>query len=95
MIHFVRTVLISPGKMAEAMAFAKEIASYSEGLTGFIVANEQEAAGAVPRLATLSRQRIRARFEERFTARRMAEDYLKIYRDLAEARVPRLRVVKA
>ena len=35
MIHFVRTVSIAPGKMAEAMAFAKEIASYSEGLTGF------------------------------------------------------------
>ena len=64
------------------------------GLTGFIVANEQEAAGAVPRLATLSRSRIRARFEERFTARRMAKDYLDVYRQMAESHVPRLRVVK-
>ena len=33
-------------------------------------------------LAQLSRPRIRARFEERFTARRMAEEYLDIYRGL-------------
>ncbi len=49
----------------------------------------------MPRLSKLSRSRIRVRFEERFTARRMAEDYLRIYRDLAESRVPKLRVVKA
>ena len=90
--------------MIEAMACGTPVLAYSggavpeiveHGLTGFIVANEQEAAGAVPQLAKLSRSRIRARFEERFTARRMAEDYLRIYRDLADSRVPRLRVVKA
>jgi len=89
--------------MIEAMACGTPVLAYSagavpeiveHGLTGFIVANEQEAAGAVPRLATLSRQRIRARFEERFTARRMAEDYLKVYRQMAESHEPRLRVVK-
>src|SRR5258708_3050921 len=78
--------------MIEAMACGTPVLAYSggavpeiveHGLTGFIVANEQEAAGAVPRLAKLSRSRIRARFEERFTARRMAKDYLQVYRDLA------------
>jgi hypothetical protein len=49
----------------------------------------------VPRLTTLSRSRIRTRFEERFTARRMAQDYLQVYREMAESHVPRLRVVKA
>jgi glycosyltransferase involved in cell wall biosynthesis len=89
--------------MIEAMACGTPVLAYSSGavpeivehgLTGFIVANEQEAAGAVPRLAKLSRSSIRARFEERFTARRMAKDYLRVYRDLAESRVPKLRMVK-
>jgi glycosyltransferase involved in cell wall biosynthesis len=90
--------------MIEAMACGTPVLAYSagavpeiveHGLTGFIVANEQEAAGAVPRLARLSRSCIRTRFEERFTARRMAKDYLQVYRDLAASHVPRLRVVKA
>ena len=51
MIHFVRTVLISPGKMAEAMAFAKEIASYSEGLTGFKVEVSVPVTGNPSRIA--------------------------------------------
>ena len=82
--------------MIEAMACGTPVLAYSggavpeiveHGLTGFIVANEQEAAGAVPRLATLSRARIRARFEERFTARRMAKDYLRgLSRDGREPR---------
>jgi hypothetical protein len=38
---------------------------------------------AVERLSSLSRATVRQRFEDRFTARRMAEDYLAIYRSLA------------
>jgi glycosyltransferase involved in cell wall biosynthesis len=65
-------------------------------MTGFIVRNEVEAADAIrDRLDTLSRAKIRARFEERFTARRMANDYLEVYRSLVENEVPRLRLVKA
>jgi glycosyltransferase involved in cell wall biosynthesis len=67
-----------------------------DGVTGFIVRNEVEAADAIrDRLDTLSRAKIRARFEERFTARRMANDYLEVYRSLVENQVPRLRLVKA
>ena len=51
MIHFVRTVSIAPGRMAEAMAFAKEIASYSEGLTGFKVEVSVPIAGNPSRIA--------------------------------------------
>ena len=53
-----------------------------DGVTGFIVADEDQAAAAARRLNTLSRARIRRVFEERFTARRMAGDYLDIYRRL-------------
>ena len=37
--------------------------------------------------------RIRQRFEERFTARRMAHDYLAVYRSLMDGEAPRLRLV--
>ncbi len=63
-----------------------------DGVTGFIVEDEAGAAGAVDRLPQLSREAIRKRFEERFTARRMANDYLATYRNLMEAKVPRPRL---
>ncbi|PHK94559.1 glycosyl transferase [Pseudoroseomonas rhizosphaerae] len=66
------------------------------GLTGFIIENEDEAVAAVPRIAELDRARIRRRFEERFTARRMAEDYVSVYQQLIEAaKKLRLRAVNA
>jgi hypothetical protein len=37
---------------------------------------------------------VRATFEERFTARRMAEDYVSVYRSLSASRRPRLRLVQ-
>ena len=56
-----------------------------DGVTGFIVDDELGAVAAAGQLARLSRQTIRKRFESRFTARRMAEDYLAVYGDLIEA----------
>jgi glycosyltransferase involved in cell wall biosynthesis len=50
-----------------------------DGVTGFVVTDEVEAAAAVPRLAGLDRARIRREFDRRFTARRMALDYLSLY----------------
>ncbi|HTW26765.1 MAG TPA: glycosyltransferase family 4 protein [Acetobacteraceae bacterium] len=65
-----------------------------DGLTGFIVEDEVGAIAAVERLDHLSRAKVRARYEERFTARRMAEDYLAVYRRLAAERGSLLRVVR-
>ena len=53
-----------------------------EGVTGFIVADEAAAATAAGRLHLLDRERIRKVFEERFTAQRMAEDYVSLYQRL-------------
>ena len=53
-----------------------------EGVTGFIVADEAAAATAARRLRMLDRERVRKVFEKRFTARRMAEDYVSLYRCL-------------
>jgi len=53
-----------------------------DGVTGFIVDSIDEAVAAVPRALALDRRRVRARFEERFSAERMARDYLSVYRAL-------------
>ena len=53
-----------------------------DGVTGFIVDNEEEAAQAASQVSRLDRAQVRRAFEERFTARRMAEDYLNVYRRL-------------
>jgi glycosyltransferase involved in cell wall biosynthesis len=56
-----------------------------EGVTGFIVEDEPAAAHAAGRLHTLDRGVVRSVFEQRFTARRMAVDYTRIYQKLAFA----------
>src|SRR5262249_33441363 len=57
-----------------------------DGLTGFIVERKEEAVAASDQLSRLSRGAIRRHFEERFTARRMAHEYLSVYRDLTDKR---------
>ena len=54
----------------------------NDGETGYIVDDIGEAVAAVHRVACLSRQRCRRAFEERFSAKRMARDYLEVYQRL-------------
>jgi len=54
-----------------------------DGVTGFVVDGEAEAVQAIRRLGELDRRQIRAHFEQRFTATRMAEEYLSHYAMLA------------
>jgi glycosyltransferase involved in cell wall biosynthesis len=88
--------------MIEAMACGTPVIAFNrgsvpeivdDGVTGFVVEDEAGAIGAVDRLAHLSREGVRRRFEERFTARRMALDYLAVYRGLIEGHAPHLRLV--
>ena len=53
-----------------------------EGLTGNIVDSLEEAIVNLPRVMTLPRRTVRRRFEERFTATRMASDYVRVYNSL-------------
>jgi hypothetical protein len=59
------------------------------------VEDEFGAAEAVGKVGQLSRRAIRRRFEQRFTSRRMAEEYVSLYRSLIEVESlrPRLRSV--
>jgi glycosyltransferase involved in cell wall biosynthesis len=88
--------------MIEAMACGTPVIAFNrgsvpevvdDGLTGFIVEDETGAIGAVDRLGHLSREKIRRHFEERFTARRMAQDCLAVYRSLMDGAAPHLRLV--
>ncbi len=55
-----------------------------DGVTGFVVDGIEEAVRAVAALPGLSRERVRRAFEARFTAARMAQEYVDIYqRELA------------
>jgi glycosyltransferase involved in cell wall biosynthesis len=77
--------------MIEAMACGTPVIAFrggsvpevvEDGVSGFIVEDEVQAAAAVACLHHLDRARIRGVFAERFTVRRMAEDYLDLYRQL-------------
>ncbi len=59
----------------------------AHGRTGFVVHDLDEAVEAVGRMREISREACRAWVEERFSARRMVDDHLRVYeRVLAEAR---------
>ena len=88
--------------MIEAMACGTPVIAYNrgsvpevveDGVTGFVVEDELSAINAVRRLHQLSRGTIRARFEERFTARLMAKEYLATYRSLMSGAAARPRLV--
>ena len=55
----------------------------SDGQTGFLVDSVEAAAQAVGRIAEIDRHVCRETFERRFSARRMAQDYVEVYRRLA------------
>ena len=80
--------------MIEAMACGTPVLAFrngsvpeviDEGVTGFIVDSEEEGVRKLGSLLALDRGRVRRRFEERFTAARMAEDYVKLYKTLMPA----------
>lgn len=59
-----------------------------DGRSGFIVDDVAEAVRACGRIDTLDRAGVRAAFEDRFTAARMASDYLDVYRTMAGLSAP-------
>jgi glycosyltransferase involved in cell wall biosynthesis len=75
--------------MIEAMACGTPVVAFRrgsvpevmrEGVSGFVVDDVAAAVRATERAVSLPRRRCRSYFEERFLARRMAADYLDLYR---------------
>lgn len=74
--------------MIEAMAFGTPVIGWNcgaipevidNGITGFVVDSVDEAVARVPDLLLLDRQKVRSTFEARFSAQRMARDYIAAY----------------
>jgi glycosyltransferase involved in cell wall biosynthesis len=81
--------------MVEAIACGTPVIAYrdgavpeviEEGHTGFIVEDLDDAVEAVRHVPELSRKRCREVFEERFTAARMARDYVKVFERLIDGK---------
>ena len=77
--------------MIEAMACGTPVIAFrsgsvpeviDQGVTGFIVESEDDAIAAIKRLAELDRRAVRTRFEARYSAKRMAKDYVRSYETL-------------
>ena len=81
--------------MIEAMACGLPVIAFpggsvceiiDDGVTGFIVDTIEDAVDAVRRLDTIDRRTCRQTFERRFTARRMASQYVDVFRKLIATR---------
>jgi glycosyltransferase involved in cell wall biosynthesis len=81
--------------MIEAMACGTPVIAYrggavpevmEEGHTGFIVEGLEDAVEVVRRVPELSRKRCREVFDQRFTAARMAHDYVQVYERLINSK---------
>lgn len=79
--------------MIEAMACGTPVLAFDkgavreiirDGVSGKVVTSLEQAIAVMPELLALDRRRVRQAFEQDFTARRMALDYVRLYRSLAK-----------
>ena len=86
--------------MIESMACGTPVIAYAggsvaevidDGVTGFIVNDIEQAVEAERRVRDLSRAGCRKMFEKRFTAGRMASNYINAYGRLADCRMRRVQ----
>jgi glycosyltransferase involved in cell wall biosynthesis len=64
----------------------------ADGTTGFIALDIDSAVDAVERIGEIDRRNCRKHFEQHFTAERMAQNYLDIYKRLRRGKPPAIRI---
>lgn len=88
--------------MIEAFACGTPVIAYpngsvpeimQDGVTGFIVNNQEAAVRAAARIGLVDRKICRELFEQRFTAARMADNYLRAYERIIHERTSAARSV--
>ena len=90
--------------MIESMACGTPVIAYrngsvpeviDEGITGCIVESQEEAFAAVKKIKDLSREKVRQQFVKRFSAKRMAKDYVNLYEEMIlEKSLPQIKLQK-
>ena len=79
--------------MIEAFACGTPVVAYrcgavpeivQNGVTGFVVNNQEEAITAAKKIDSIDRRACRSAFDQRFTAGMMAEHYLQVYEQISQ-----------
>jgi glycosyltransferase involved in cell wall biosynthesis len=87
--------------MIEAMACATPVIAFRNGSvpeiiqnekSGLIVDNAEQAVKAVEEISRIDRHECRACFEEHFTSKRMAADYVNVYQEMIEINGQRKKI---
>jgi glycosyltransferase involved in cell wall biosynthesis len=89
--------------MIESMACGTPVIAFRHGSvpevidhgeTGFIVENVEDAVGKIREISSFSRLRCRTKFEERFSVKRMAENYVEVFQEMVNQRQDIKKVVQ-